>query len=143
MKAESIKILAKSGILRPKQADKEMIKSLIKSVETNIKITKAIPLNEDSSTVIFREIYESIRQLGDAYWWSLGYEPQNHEISLDILKELEIKDRIKLNFLSRFKDIRHDVNYRGFKVTANQAKEIVEFWDSCGKDIISIILNRS
>src|SRR3989344_5311157 len=142
MKEEIIKSLAKTGILRARQKDSEKIRSMLSSAEVNIKVTKTIPLSEDSATLIFREVYESIRQLGDAYWWTLGYEPSNHEISMDILKELSIKESVKLNYLSRFKQIRHDANYKGFRVTTAQAKEIIEFWDSCSKDIIEIIKSK-
>lgn len=142
MKEENIKILVKAGILRPRQIDAEKINSMIRSAELNIKVIKNLSFNEESATVIFREAYESIRQLGDAYWWVLGYEPSNHEISLESLKELEIKDKLKLNHLPRFKQIRHDANYKGFKVTMAQSKEILEFWDSCSKDIIFIIKSK-
>lgn len=142
MKKEVIDTLAKSGILRPRQIDSERIKSMIKSAETNAKVAKNIQLNEDSATVIFREIYESIRQLGDAKWWLIGYEPSNHEISMDILKEMDIPGKVKLNFLSRFKAIRHDANYKGFQVSVSQAKEIIDFWDRCGKDIIKVLLEQ-
>ena len=125
-----------------KPLDKEKIKSLIKSSETDANIAKNISLNESSATIIFREMYESIRQLGEAYWLAVGYEPLNHEISLEILKELDIKNKIKLNNLSRFKQIRHDANYKGFRSTASQAKEIIEFWELCSKDIINSILNH-
>jgi len=142
MKEESIKTLLKAGILRIRQKDVEKIKSMIQSAEINTRVTKSVSLNEDSATLVFREMYESIRQLGDAYWWALGYEPSNHEISLEALKELSIKNSVKLNFLSRFKELRHDANYKGFRVTSAQAKEIIEFWDSCSKDIIEIIKSK-
>ena len=142
MKEESIKTLLKAGILRIRQKDVEKIKSMIQSAEINTRVTKSVSLNEDSATLVFREMYESIMQLGDAYWWALGYEPSNHEISLEALKELSIKNSVKLNFLSRFKELRHDANYKGFRVTSAQAKEIIEFWDSCSKDIIEIIKSK-
>jgi len=139
MKKESIDSLVKLGVLRPKQLDFEKIKSALKFAEINVNVAKAVPLNENSATLIFREIYESVKQLGDISWWLLGYEPSNHEISMDILKETEIKDKVKLNFLDRFKKIRHDANYRGFMVLESQAKEMLEFWDTCGKEILKLL----
>ena len=139
MKKEFIEIWLKSGILRKRQNDNEKIKSMIKSSEINAKVTKTIKLNEDTATLIFREIYESIRQLGDSKWGVLGYEPSNHEVSINILKEFDIKEKLKLNSLDRFKKIRHDINYRGFRATTNQAEEIVEFWNKCGEEIIKIL----
>ncbi|MBL7147955.1 MAG: hypothetical protein ISS82_03965 [Nanoarchaeota archaeon] len=136
MKEEYIKIWLKSRIIRNRQTDKEKIKSMINSAEINARVTKDINLDEDTATLIFREIYESIRQLGDATWWLLGYEPSNHEISMEALKEFDIKEKLKLNSLDRFKKTRHDVNYKGFRVTISQAEEILDFWDKCGKEII-------
>lgn len=141
MKKEDIDILMKSGVLRKKQPDIEKIKSLIKSAEINAKVALKFPLTDDSATLIFREIYESIRQLGEARLLSLGYEPQkaHHEVSLEILKDMDIKEKIKLNHLDRFKKIRHDINYRGFMVSVSQAKEISDFWDKCGKEVTEIL----
>ena len=55
------------------------------------------------------------------------------------MKEMEIKERVRLNHLSRFKAIRNDVNYRGFKVTLAQAKEILEFWNACSPEIVLLL----
>ena len=139
MKKERIDLLVRTGQVRIRQVDIEKVKSIINSAQTNAGIVKNIPLTENSSTVIFREIYESIRQLGDASWWLLGYEPLNHEVSMEILKEMDIREKIRLNHLSRFKSIRNDADYRGFKVTSAQAKEILDFWDKCAKDITHIL----
>jgi hypothetical protein len=139
MKKEFISLWLKAGIIRQRQQDKEKIGSMINSAEINAKVTREIKLNEDTATLIFRELYESIRQLGDAKWGVLGYEPSNHEISLEALKELDLKDKLKLNSLDRFKKIRHDINYRGFRATISQAEEILDFWKKCGEEIIKLL----
>lgn len=139
MKKERIEKLLKEASLRIRSVDKGKIESMIDSALRNSKIVLSMSLNENSATVIFREIYESLRQLGDAYLWSLGYEPRDHDVSLEALMSLEIKDKVKLNFIDRFKTIRNDANYRGFMVSLSQAKEIIELWNSCSSDIIKII----
>ena len=136
MKKEIVDMLVRTGQLRIREPDKERVKSIIESSKINTNIAKGIDLNEESATLVFREIYESIRQLGDARWWLLGYEPMNHDISLEILKEIDIKEKFLLNHLSRFKRIRNDANYRGFRVSVAQAKEIIEFWGKCSNDIV-------
>lgn len=136
MKKEFIGVWLKSGIIRNRQRDTEKIRSMITSAEINARVTKNIKLNDDTATLIFRELYESVRQLGDVKWWLLGYEPSNHEISMEALKDFDIKEKIKLNSLDRFKKIRHDVNYRGFRATTQQAEEILDFWNKCGEEII-------
>ena len=124
-------------LLRVRQKDFEKIKSMIKSAETNTEVVNEIKLNEKTATLIYREIYESIRQLGDAKWWLLGYEPLVHDVSMEILKESEIQDKVKLNSLDRFKKTRHDINYRGFMTSVFQAQEILDFWNNSGKEIVN------
>lgn len=139
MKKEFIDIWLKSGIIRRRQQDREKIKSIICSAEINAKVTRNIKIDEDTATLVFREIYESVRQLGDAKWWLLGFEPANHEISMEALKEVDIKEKLKLNSLDRFKKTRHDINYRGFRATIPQAEEILDFWSKCGEEIIKVL----
>lgn len=139
MKEEIITALVKVGILRQRPVDKERVKSVTAFAETNARVAKTIPLNEESATIIFATIYESIRQLGIAKWWLTGYDPANHEITLDILKETDIKSKIKLNYLERFRKIRHDANYRALSATVPQAKEIIDFWDTSGKEILDTL----
>ena len=136
---KNTKMWIKEKRIKSRGIDKEKIKSLVNSSRLNVEVALSIALNEKSSTVIFREIYESIRQLGDVLWWLRGYEPLDHDISLEILKGLKIKNSIELNFLDRFRKIRNDANYRGFKVSEIQAKEIITFWDKCGLEIIDRI----
>jgi hypothetical protein len=139
MKEEEINRLIKEKRIRKRSVDREKIKSLVASSKSNAEVALSIPLNEKNSTVIFREIYESIRQLGDAAWWLDGCEPLDHDISLEILKNLKIKNSVELNFLDRFRKIRNDANYRGFKVTEFQAKEILSFWNKNGSEILRLI----
>ena len=142
MKKEQIEQWVRGDQLRQRSLDKEKVKSMIESSTTNMVVVKAIPLSEQSASLIFRETYESIRQLGDARWWLQGYEPRNHEVSMEILREMDIKEKVRLNHLNRFKTIRNDTNYRGFKVTIAQAKEILQFWNTCSQEIISILLKE-
>jgi hypothetical protein len=129
-------IFKASTQLRKREIDRERIKSIIRSAQVNSNVIIKIPLNDDSASIIFRELYESIRQLGDAMLWSNGYEPLNHEVSMDALRSLDIKNKILLNHLTRFKSIRNDINYRGFRASQTQAREIIDFWKKCCPEII-------
>ena len=142
MKKEIIDHWVLTDQLRKRSLDQERIKSMIESAVTNMEVVKIVPLTEQSAILIFRETYESIRQLGDAHWWIVGYEPRNHVVSMNVLKEMNIQEKTKLNHLDRFRNIRHDINYKGFKATIGQAKEIVEFWDACSHEIITSLLKE-
>ncbi len=137
MRKDRIEQWEREDQLRRRSPDKEKVRSMIESSTITMNVVRAIPLTDASATLIFREAYESIRQLGDARWWLRGYEPRNHEVSMEILQEMDITEKVRLNHLGRFKKIRNDANYRGFKVSMAQAQEILEFWDVCSADIIA------
>ncbi len=69
----------------------------------------------------------------------MGYEPLNHEICLDGLMDSNIKEKTLLNHLSRFKKIRNDLNYKGVRVEVSQAREIIDFWNKCGDEILELL----
>ena len=143
MKEEVINEMKKRGYILPRSKDIPRIKSLIESSRSVASATLTIPLNKNTSTLVFRELYESIRQLGDALWWATGFEVQgSHEASMKILATAEIKEKLSLNKLDRFRKIRNDSNYRGYIISTEQAKEIVNFWKRCSSDIISFIENK-
>ncbi len=149
MKEDRISQLIKSKQLLKVSSDKERALSLIESAKNTGEVALEMELNEKGATTIFREIYESIRQLGDALWWIEGYNPQNHEVSIEMLKDtylnldfISSEQKVKLNSLERFKSIRHSANYRGFKISVSQAREITNFWNSVGKDILKNLKNR-
>ena len=143
MKKEELDQLIRSGRLRIRQKDPLRVKSMINSALINAQVTEEIKINEKSATLVFREVYESLRQLGDAKWWLFGYEPLDHEICMETLKEMKITEQIRLNHISRFRKIRHDANYRGYRVTVSQAEEIIDFWQKCGKEMSSILIKQA
>ncbi len=129
--------LIREGKLRPRSLDINRTKSLLISARENAKVVKGITITEESATLVFREFYECIRQLGDARWWSLGYEPTaSHEVCMEILKEIKIKNNVKLQNLDRFRKTRNSANYRGYRVSVEQAGEIADFWNACAEELI-------
>ncbi len=142
MNESVIKALVTTDQLRPRQFDRRKVRSMVQAAQENADILKSIPLTDATATLLFRETYESIRQLGDALWWSKGYEPRNHDVSMEILRHVAIKESVLLNHLPRFKSIRNDANYRGYKVTLAQAREIRDFWERCGQELAAQLLKE-
>lgn len=137
-----IERLISEGKLRRRMADIPRVKSLLESAKSTADVVSNMQVNEKTATLIFRELYESIRQIGDAKWWSDGYEPvASHEVSMEILMEMKIKEGVKLNKLDNFRRIRNNANYRGYKILIEQAKDIMDFWKSCASDLINSIEN--
>ena len=139
MRKEDIEYYVREKLVRPRTPDLNLIKTLISSAEEKAKAAKMLPAGDETATLIFLGLYESIRQLGDAKWWLIGYEALSHEPSMRILQDSVVTEKTKLASLDLFRRIRNDANYRGQKITAAEAKEILEFWDACSKEIIEDI----
>ncbi len=140
MEKERIGFLIRERKLKRRRIDIPRVKSLLESARNNAGVVRKIPITNENATLVFRELYESIRQLGDARWWSLGYEPTaSHEVSMEILEKIEIRESVKLHKLNRFRKTRNNANYRGYRITLEEAKEIVDFWKSCAGELIKEI----
>jgi len=136
MEDKLLKEYLNKGSLKKRSPDTNRANSLIKAAEITAKATLKVPLYKENTIMIFRELYETLRQLGDAKLWKLGYEARQHEPSIRILMDAKIKDKIALNRLDRFRIIRNDANYRGNQITLDQVKEILDFWKNYGKELI-------
>ena len=131
-----LRFLESMGKLRKRSPDIPRARSLVESCESNMRAISMVGLNSNTSTIIFRETYESLRQLGDARWWWMGYEPKDHEASMKIIQEEKISRYSKLQKLDRFREIRNEANYSGYKVPLEVTKEILAFWDDCGNELL-------
>jgi len=132
----NIRFLESMSKIKKRSPDRLRAKSLIEAAESTSLIILKMPNTDETSTIIFRELYESIRQMGDARWWLLGYSPEDHEVSMEILKEEKIRNSAKLAKLDRFRQIRNNANYGGFKVPKAVSQELIEFWTECCKEIL-------
>jgi len=143
MNSNRIAALLRSGELRQMSRDLPRSRSLVSSAEKNAAAALQIALSDGTSTVIFKEIYDSIRQSGDAMWWLIGYEPKSHSASLEILREdAQVSDKVSLENLQRFKNMRNDSEYSGYTVSVAQAREIVDFWKTTGLELLKWMKKR-
>lgn len=136
MKTEDITFYLNKGLIRKRSPNERIAQTLLDSAKGKVSAAKMLPVQQNTASLLFIGIYESIRQIGDAMWWMLGYEPESHDISMKILLEAKIKNGLKLAQLDNFRRIRNDANYRGFEISVEQAREILGFWDACGEELI-------
>lgn len=136
MRKEDIEYYLREKLIRLRTPDSGIIKTLIDSAEAKAKAAKMLQVDENTATLIFLGLYESIRQLGDAKWRQSGYEALSHEPSMKILQGSNTTEKTKLVKLDMFRRIRNDANYHGQKITIAEAKEILETWELCSREII-------
>ena len=133
MNPDKIQKFIEQDRIRKKSPDKALARSLIEAAERNAKAASSVQITITTASMVFNTFYESFKQLGDANWWLLGFETQTHDASIELLKS-----NVDASFqhLDRFRQIRHDEQYRGFKIIPETAEEIKQFWTDKGKSVL-------
>jgi len=137
-----IAVMLREKRIRPKTVEIAKVRSLVENITTNANVVLGIVLNKNSATVIYRELYECIREIGDALWWLEGYEPLDHGISIEILETQKVTNLNSLKHLETYRKIRHDIHYRGFRASEAQARELIEFWNTSGKELLEQVKTK-
>jgi len=98
--------------------------SLIKSSKQAIETAKIIPLSNNTSKSILRELYEGLREYCEALGYLKGYKFLDHEsigyYFRDVLKEQSIYVKF-----DRYRKLRNGINYYGEDVNTETVKEAI------------------
>jgi len=114
---ETYKLCLSTGNIKEKQVDIELIKSIKNVAERGLEFIKDkarnISKHSDEWTFVFRDYYESLRGLIEAYLLFDGISADNHQCKNAYLcfkhKELELN----WEFLEIIRLKRNAINYRG------------------------------
>ena len=105
------------GKFKEKTADTELIKSLKSVAEKGIKFikekSKGIPQESTDWTFVFRDYYESLRGLIEAYLLFDGIEADNHQCKNSYLCVKHPELELNWDFLETIRLKRNAINYRG------------------------------
>jgi hypothetical protein len=106
-----------SGMIKEKSVDIELIKSLKVVSEDGLnfikKVSTGIPKDSTDWTFVFREYYESLRGLIEAYLLFDGIETDNHQCNNAYLCLKHPELEADWEFLETIRLKRNAVNYRG------------------------------
>ncbi len=118
---KSYKICMSSGNIRERFVDKELIQSLKKVSEQGLlfinKVAKTISKNSTDWTFVFRDYYESLRVLIEAYLLFDGIEASSHQCKNAYICFKHPKLELDWEFLETIRLKRNAINYRGHLVT--------------------------
>lgn len=108
------------GKVRKAMPDIELVKSLIKTSEKNIKVAKMLELNTLTKETVFVMYYESLRELIEAMAMKNGYKVYSHEAFTFYLKEMGKEGMA--NKFDRYRKLRNGVNYYGKEIPLEEVK---------------------
>lgn len=114
---KTYKLCVSTGNIREKAVDIELIKSLKVVAEKGLEfinaISKDIPKDSTYWTFVFRDYYESLRGLIEAYLLFDGIEADNHQCKNAYLCFKHPQLELNWEFLETIRLKRNAINYRG------------------------------
>ncbi|KHO51392.1 MAG: hypothetical protein QT04_C0043G0002 [archaeon GW2011_AR11] len=117
--------------MRIKRPDKKNALSIVAAAERDMNFTLSLPLTEDSTATIARNIYESFRMLGDALLVAKGIESKDHILPIKEIMKLDIETARPLGVLDNFRRLRHNINYYGYKPRIEEVADAVDYAKKC------------
>ena len=129
--------------MRIKRPDSKNALSLVEEAEREMKFILTIKLNEDSSSTIVRNIYESFRMLGNALLAIKGLESKDHKDSINAILTLNINTKRPLNTLDNLRRLRHNINYYGYHPTIAETKDVIDIANSCFRPVLEAVKRQS
>lgn len=90
----------------------------------SIKIRK---IDENTSSYIFEDIYECMREAAQSLMSLKGYKPYSHEALISCLREFFNFSEKDLSAFDRYRILRNKTIYKGEKISAETCKEALDF----------------
>ena len=115
--AKTYKLCISTGSIREKSVDIELIKSLKIVAEKGLEFinskSKDIPKDSTDWTFVFRDHYESLRGLIEAYLLFDGIQADNHQCKNAFICFTHPELELNWEFLETIRLKRNAINYRG------------------------------
>ena len=110
------------GVVRKATSDAGLAKSLITGSSNVLISIKELSLNDTNSTVLMRELYESLRQICEAISVYKGYKIYSHEAITSFLIDI-LDEKIIAESFDRYRKIRNSINYYGESISLEEVKK--------------------
>lgn len=112
--------LIMQGLVREIPPNNARAKSLHEMSAQTLKVMLQLTLTKENASMVFRELYECLRQEIEAVGYRKGFKFENHE-SLKVFLEEVLVNKPLANDFDRYRKIRNGINYYGDKVSMETA----------------------
>ena len=114
----------KKGMIRKTHLNREMIYSLIKNSEDGLEFFKNIIPDDKNSAVLFKNYYDSLREVCEAIALSKEYKIYQHEAITIFLRKILEEDEISFKF-DRFRVLRNGIHYYGKAISKEETSKAI------------------
>jgi len=110
-------------LVKKTSVDREEAKSLMNKSILRLEYIKKQEINEDTSSFIFEDIYETLREASQSLMSLKGYKPYSHEALISFLKEFYKFPEYEISAFDRYRILRNKTVYCAANVSPEVCKE--------------------
>jgi len=126
----SMRDLIEQGLVREIPPNAARAKALVEMSKQAMSVMLKLELSPQNANVIFRELYECLRQAVEAIGYLKGFKFENHESLRAFIEETLQNSQLARDF-DRYRKIRNGINYYGelvsVETTAQAMKDIPRY----------------
>jgi hypothetical protein len=126
--------------LRIKRPDVKNAVDMVAAAKADIEYTLTLVVTDASATTIVRNVYESYRLLGDALLVAKGISSIDHVSVIEELLKLQVELPRPIQVIDNLRRLRRNINYYGYRATALDAADIVDFTKKCSELLIAAVV---
>ena len=128
--------------MRLKRPDRKNALSIVEAAERDMKFTLSLPITEQSSATIVRNMYESFRMLGDALLVNKGISSEDHIAPIKELINMKVDTKRPLNLIDNMRRLRHNINYYGYKPKEAEVQDAISLSKDLFKPLVTEIRKK-
>ncbi len=108
-------------------ANISMAKALLQKAELRLKRIIASKIEESEASLVFEDIYESLREASQSLMELKGFKPYSHEALVAFLREYKILSDNAINIFDTYRALRNNSVYKAEKISLQKCFEALEF----------------
>lgn len=110
-----------------------LAKSLLEKSEIRLDRVLKEEITEIKASLIFEDVYESIREAVQSLMQLARYKPLSHEVLTSFLTKNKYLSQEKINLFDNYRILRNKSVYQAEKISVDKCKEIIKF----AKEVLS------
>jgi uncharacterized protein (UPF0332 family) len=117
----------KKNLAKKTDANPGIANALLNKASVRLKRISKVKIAEEESSIVFEDIYESIREALQSLMQVKGYKPYSHEALLAFVKEEKLLSESIINDANRYRILRNKSVYEAKKISLGTCREALEF----------------
>lgn len=141
---EKFQYYLENDLVKKNSIDKGEAEALMNKAEGRLNFSiKIREINEKTSSYIFEDIYECLREATQALMSLKGYKPYSHEALISFLREFFNFPESDIISFDRYRILRNKTIYKGERISVKTCKEalifLLTFLPKLKKEFIKLI----